>query len=413
MTEAVILFGSLRVEEFTTALCRKNADGSLKEVEMKPLITFSLLVVIMIIACSQTTKISTPSETPNEHGDTLPILTIETYQPGESISFTIDDRIYICEDELPYRIVQITEPRDRKLNLEHTCLGFAGSGVDQFCENGEVKSVEVVFCTDVMFCEEESINQTFNWDQLEFVQVSEDCAGTTIFREIQEQAPEGIYQVHTLKWKNEQATPVVIKEFRISPGSIELEKALKADDITQAVMNFLEHWTQSPFQDLHIDLIEDTPQRTKASVRVKLPSRSGSDWVTKVALFECRKHEGGFICDRYSTFRRPEEAPITISAAPSGFEYPSEGQTLNYGDSYLFKVSPIEDAEGYLWGFFQNGVMVWENLRDEGHLSSNEYGIHPNSKAHEIIQPGVLQIVVRGSINGQWTESISVNVYLR
>ena len=46
------------------------------------------------------------------------------------------------------------------------------------------------------------------------------------------------------------------------------------------------------------------------------------------------------------------------------FVYPIDGQTIDYEGSYLFKVEPIANAQGFLWGFFQNGVMVWENFRD-------------------------------------------------
>jgi hypothetical protein len=77
----------------------------------------------------------------------------------------------------------------------------------------------------------------------------------------------------------------------------------------------------------------------------------------------------------------------TVTVAVGGvnkpvFVYPVNGQTLDYTGSYLFKVEPIAAAQGFLWGFFQNGVMVWENYRDEGILSTNEYGIHPRTTAH-------------------------------
>ena len=94
------------------------------------------------------------------------------------------------------------------------------------------------------------------------------------------------------------------------------------------------------------------------------------------------------------------------------FVYPVDGQTLDYEGSYLFKVKRIAVAESYLWGFFQDGVMVWENYRDEGTLSGNEYGIHPGSLAHSKFVPGDVEVWVRASINGQWTDATVITIHL-
>ena len=95
------------------------------------------------------------------------------------------------------------------------------------------------------------------------------------------------------------------------------------------------------------------------------------------------------------------------------FIYPTDGQTLDYEGSYLFKVQPIASAEGFLWGFFQNGVMVWENYRDEGVLSGNEYGIHPGTIAHSKFAPGDVEVWVRAAINGQWTDATVITIHLQ
>ncbi len=95
------------------------------------------------------------------------------------------------------------------------------------------------------------------------------------------------------------------------------------------------------------------------------------------------------------------------------FDYPVDGQVLDYEGSYLFRVQPIPAAEGFLWGFFQNGVMVWENYRDEGVLSGNEYGIHPGTLAHSKFVPGPVEVWVRASINGQWTDAAVITIHLR
>lgn len=95
------------------------------------------------------------------------------------------------------------------------------------------------------------------------------------------------------------------------------------------------------------------------------------------------------------------------------FDYPQDGQTLNCTGTYLFRVHPVAEAQGYLWGFFQNGVMVWENSRDEGHLSSNEYGIWPGTTAHDKFSVGDVQVWVRAWVNGEWTDATIITIHLR
>ncbi len=102
-------------------------------------------------------------------------------------------------------------------------------------------------------------------------------------------------------------------------------------------------------------------------------------------------------------------APVPVRPT---FVYPVNRQTLDYGRSYLFKVEPIAGAAGYLWGFFQGGTMVWENLRDEGTLSTTEYGIHPGSTAHSRLQHGTVEVWVRASIRGSWTEATTITIHL-
>lgn len=96
------------------------------------------------------------------------------------------------------------------------------------------------------------------------------------------------------------------------------------------------------------------------------------------------------------------------------FEYPQDQQILNRNGDYLFQVYPVNYAQGYLWGVFQNDVMVWENLRDTGMLSGNSMGIAAGSDVHNRIRSGDnLTIVVKAAINGQWTEGTVVTIYLR
>ncbi len=95
------------------------------------------------------------------------------------------------------------------------------------------------------------------------------------------------------------------------------------------------------------------------------------------------------------------------------FDYPVNNQTLGYEGDYLFRVKPIKDAEQYLWGFFQNDVKIWENKRDEGTLSSNEYGIFMDTPAHAKFKVGTVKVSVRALILGNWTDASVITIYLK
>lgn len=103
----------------------------------------------------------------------------------------------------------------------------------------------------------------------------------------------------------------------------------------------------------------------------------------------------------------------TFSNTPPTFIYPVDGQVLDYKNSYLFKVTPVSGANEYLWGFFQNNVLVWENLRDEGVLSGTEYGIDESSYAHSKFQQGLVEIWVRAKINGEFTDAAIITINLK
>lgn len=103
---------------------------------------------------------------------------------------------------------------------------------------------------------------------------------------------------------------------------------------------------------------------------------------------------------------------LSVKATSSAvFDYPQDGQTLDYYGTYLFRVQPMANASGYLWGFFQNGVLVWENLRDEQQLSSNEYGIYPYTLAHSKFIPGEVEVWVRGLIDGEFTDETKITIH--
>src|SRR5436190_17455819 len=99
-------------------------------------------------------------------------------------------------------------------------------------------------------------------------------------------------------------------------------------------------------------------------------------------------------------------APPALAAVPGPtMVSPSDGQTLNYNDDFSVHVEPVAGASGYLYGFFQNSTMVWENYANERHLSGTEYTIAVNTPAHAAIKPGALQIWARALVNGAWTDA--------
>lgn len=102
----------------------------------------------------------------------------------------------------------------------------------------------------------------------------------------------------------------------------------------------------------------------------------------------------------------------TLSPGPT-FVYPQDGQRLDYGGSYMFKVTPVYGASGYLFGFFQNGRMVWENYRDEYELSGTEYAVHPDNPGHNMFRPGPVDVWVRALVDDRWTEATIITIYLR
>lgn len=106
-------------------------------------------------------------------------------------------------------------------------------------------------------------------------------------------------------------------------------------------------------------------------------------------------------------------APPALAAVPGPTVVsPSDGQTLDFNGNVSVSVDPVEGSSGYLYGFFQNNSMVWENYANERQLSGTEYTIAANTPAHAAIKPGPLQIWARASVNGAWTDATILNVTL-
>lgn len=117
---------------------------------------------------------------------------------------------------MPFSIIK---PNREYTKLKHSCEGEIGSGFNQYCKFGKKVSEGVDGlcdfsekwcrgCSDAIGCWNESIHETFKWDQKEYVQITEECEGKTIQREVLRQVPEGKYQVIIKNGK-------IIKEFTI------------------------------------------------------------------------------------------------------------------------------------------------------------------------------------------------------
>jgi hypothetical protein len=91
---------------------------------------------------------------------------------------------------------------------------------------------------------------------------------------------------------------------------------------------------------------------------------------------------------------------------------PVEGEWVNYTGTWVFHVKPLPNATGYLWGFEQNGVLVWENYHNEGTLSGEYYTIPSDSYAHSLFQLGYVKVWVRALIFNEWTDITFVNIFL-
>jgi hypothetical protein len=137
------------------------------------------------------------------------------FKAGEAVTFDLNDTVHVCTDQLSYAIVQVTSGKERSVLLQHSCVGIVGRGIDQFCEDGQVKTVDVIYCSDAILCEDLEIQERIVWDQKEYVPITEDCAGQTIQREVKEQVPPGEYQIVVQDWKDDRIQIRIVAEFTI------------------------------------------------------------------------------------------------------------------------------------------------------------------------------------------------------
>ena len=184
-----------------------------------------LLFSIFLTACASSL---TPTATPINprlfptETRTATQAAAETYRTGEPVTFHIDDTIHFCSNRpTNFSIIQATESGERELSLGHSCIGFVGAGIDQYCRNGQVDTVFAAQCSDAVACGEWPIHETITWDQKEYVMLTEACAGQTIHREMERQVPEGKYRIAVQVIQNNKITTKVIKELLIVSDTLD------------------------------------------------------------------------------------------------------------------------------------------------------------------------------------------------
>lgn len=118
----------------------------------------------------------------------------------------------------------------------------------------------------------------------------------------------------------------------------------------------------------------------------------------------------------FDPLRRVALDPSPIAALKPSFVYPINGQVLGFGGGgyWLFQVTAVEGAKGYLWSFYQDGNLVWQNQRDEGMLGGVDYAIEDveGSTAHAHFHPGFVEVKVQAQVNGEWTPAATILIYV-
>jgi hypothetical protein len=169
-----------------------------------------VVVVLLSLLCSACGGISQPGAGRQEFTD------LGSFKMGEPVTFQIQDTVHVCDYALAYSIVEITDGAERRVRLQHSCQGIAGRGIDQYCDDGQITIVDIIYCSDDISCQDQTLDVEVVWDQQEYVPVSERCAGQTIHREVRQQVPPGTYQVLVSDWKEDHVESRAIAQFVIT-----------------------------------------------------------------------------------------------------------------------------------------------------------------------------------------------------
>lgn len=117
----------------------------------------------------------------------------------------------------------------------------------------------------------------------------------------------------------------------------------------------------------------------------------------------------------------PEIPPIVPGTGnPPEMVYPQDRQILDHGGSYMFKVTEIENARGYLFSLYQDndddGIkeLIYQNWEHDGQLSNDgEFGVHPDNPYHSEFEPGEVEVVIMALVGDEWTQERRITIYLQ
>lgn len=114
-----------------------------------------------------------------------------------------------------------------------------------------------------------------------------------------------------------------------------------------------------------------------------------------------------------ATLAQTRHAASSSIAGPT-FTFPVNGTAYPSNGPYVFQVQPVNGAVGYLWSFVQGGLIAYQNLAWDGHLSPASYTISTRSKAHSLIHAGDLHVWVRVLMkDGTWSATGAVLVRIQ
>lgn len=134
-----------------------------------------------------------------------------------------------------------------------------------------------------------------------------------------------------------------------------------------------------------------------------------------VALFEkAMKKVPSVNSEGYALIvENPVATPTPPPAIPAPkFEFPVDGQVLDFEGYYILQVFAVNGATGYRWSFEQNGQLIWDNERDEGKLDGVTYVIAPDTTAHNRFVTGAVKVIARAQVDGKWSEPGVITIQL-
>lgn len=122
----------------------------------------------------------------------------------------------------------------------------------------------------------------------------------------------------------------------------------------------------------------------------------------------------GTIYTSSSTLLAYNPGPAPTNYMAPEMVYPQDNQTLDLEGAYMFKVKPRQGASGYLFGLFQDEIMIYENYRDAKTLSANgEFALWESNSAHSKFKTGPVKVMIRALIDNEWTDARTITIYLK